>query len=326
LVFKGVAALQPLHAKAQIEDIENIEAVFAAFEMAKLLGRLGSLSTDEIDKLPAAMKNLITKTLEMTIGFPSSADEFPSPPEPYNHLLELIKPIVQTGFSSDINKVSFITFNYDVCLDYALSFLGIPIDYCLDENTSNSGIRLLKLHGSLNWGLCPHCEKVVHWSIKKYLEHSTFELVGNTEKNLRLEIGSRISGYKHESCSYQLQEPMIIPPTWSKAQYHEQIEFVWRAAAVELTNAENIFVSGYSLPPTDHFFRYLYALGTIGEARLKNFWVFDPDRNVEDRFKNLLGPLAHNRFNFYPETFNIAIRIILGSKYYQEIIIPKPTV
>jgi hypothetical protein len=38
---------------------------------------------------------------------------------------------------------------------------------------------------------------------------------------------------------------------------------VWRTAAQHLSEAEHIFIIGYSLPETDQFFRYLYGLGTV---------------------------------------------------------------
>ena len=74
--------------------------------------------------------------------------------------------------------------------------------------------------------------------------------------------------------------PDVVPPTWNKSQYHGELESVWKAAARGLSTAENIIVCGYSLPESDQFFRYLYALGTVGELRLKNLGVFDPNEEV----------------------------------------------
>src|SRR5438552_357126 len=63
LVFKAIAALQPVYAKALI-DTNNLEAVFAAFEMAKLFGQLNGLERSEIEALPGAIRKLIVRTLE----------------------------------------------------------------------------------------------------------------------------------------------------------------------------------------------------------------------------------------------------------------------
>lgn len=102
-------------------------------------------------------------------------------------------------------------------------------------------------------------------------------------------------------------EPFIVPPTWDKTQYHRQISRVWRRAAQELKSAENIFVSGYSLPSSDAFFKYLYALGTVGSGLIRRFWVFDPDEAVNGRFKTLLGRSVLDRYSFFGLIFRDAI-------------------
>lgn len=123
-----------------------------------------------------------------------------------------------------------------------------------------------------------------------------------------LDIGSKLDEFKHCKDKHG-QGPFIVPPTWNKTRYYKDLQSVWHHAAKELASAENIFVSGYSLPESDLFFRYLFALGTIGEARLRRFWVFDPDKDnvVENRFKLLLGPDTEDRFDFFRMTFEKAI-------------------
>ena len=72
-----------------------------------------------------------------------------------------------------------------------------------------------------------------------------------------------------------------------KTEYHNSLSIVWKKAAQLLSEAENIFVIGYSLPESDSFFRYLYGLGTVGDFMLKRFWIFDPDQSgaVKSRFE-----------------------------------------
>jgi hypothetical protein len=97
--------------------------------------------------------------------------------------------------------------------------------------------------------------------------------------------------------------PVIVPPTWAKGTYYSDIKSVWRRAADEMKEAENIYVMGYSLPSTDEFFRLLFALGTAGTTRLKRFWVFDPNPDVEQKFRSILGQAAEARFKFFPLRF-----------------------
>ena len=87
---------------------------------------------------------------------------------------------------------------------------------------------------------------------------------------------------------------------------------MWTAAAKELSDAEYIFIIGYSLPQTDAFFRHLYALGCVGRSPLRKIVVCNPDSTGETdrRFRGLLGPGAIARYEYLTEGFSAAIPII----------------
>jgi hypothetical protein len=90
---------------------------------------------------------------------------------------------------------------------------------------------------------------------------------------------------------------------------------VWRTAALHLSEAENVVVIGYSVPDSDEFFRYFYALGSVGESVLNVFAVVDPDGGAADRFRLLLGLGARDRFHHVPHRFQESlgkIRELLG--------------
>jgi SIR2-like domain len=301
LVQEGVAALQQAHSKASI-NLDNIESVFAAFEMAKLIGRLGGLRQDRVERLPVAMRRVIEHTIEETVQFPVSNNSI-HPPPPYPQLAKLVREVISTPSSSPtpLTIFSVITFNYDLCVDYAFHSSGIPVGYRLDVWKENESLPLLKLHGSLNWGCCTSCKEIVPWPMTKFFQNRMYDL--GARSSITLRVGSKMNEFLHCQGN-KVDGPYVVPPTWNKMQYHESLERVWRAAAAELSTAENIFVCGYSLPDTDQFFKYLYALGTIGTARLKRFWVFNPDRSVEKNFRALLGQGVLPRFEFFPETFD----------------------
>jgi hypothetical protein len=297
-VMQGMAALSRVHSKAAV-DIHNIESVFAAFEMGKLLGRLGDLTETQIECLPHAMQRVIARTLETTITLHMSRNRI-QPTASYNSLVKLITDVgegrtITPSRNRGMGQFSVITFNYDLCFDHALSFNNVPIDYCLDS-ARTQGIKVLKLHGSLNWGRCVGCKKLVSRSISEMFRNKMFL---QEEGQINLPLTSFMKEFQH--CPpHHVEGPYVVPPTWNKTHHHIELESVWRAAADELSDAENIFVIGYSLPETDQFFRYLYALGTVGPTRLKKFWVINPDKAVEDRFKGLLGQAVESRFRFLP--------------------------
>lgn len=304
-VMKGIGALQQVHSKSQLE-ITNLESVFATFEMAQILGKLPGYDSTQLDELIFSMKTLIVKTLAKTIKFPKTETRF-FPPKPYNKLAEIIS--LSTTKVSPPRSVSVITFNYDMAIDYTLYFNKLSPNYSFD-NASSQGIPLLKLHGSLNWGKCSVCNKIVPWDLaeffKKYKwDPHTIEIAGY------LDIDVKLSDLNH--CDQQiLPDPLLVPPTWNKFEYHNSLANVWSRAAQELGDAEYIFVIGYSLPDSDQFFRHLYALGSVGPKPLKAFWVFDPDKTgvVKERFEKILGPAAKSCFKYICCEFSGAVGVI----------------
>lgn len=311
-VFSGRSVLKQAHSNAQF-DIKNIESVFAAFEMANMIGQFPGYSPRGIAELVASTKKVIQRTLEETIVFHLPSDETGRfyPPDPYRGFTDLVKYLKDDDAKPN-QSVTIITFNYDLAIDFALNVAQLPFSYCLEETASDEIIPLLKLHGSLNWAQCSdkRCNKIIEmnfWDTPYFQKSYNFSSV---EHNARMRV-SRILPQFHHHEKVVNSDPFIVPPTWNKSQYNEFIAPVWKRAAKELSDADSIFVIGYSLPPTDMFFRDLYALGTVGDTILKRFWVFNPDKNVEKRFRAILGPGAEQSFRMFPSTFQEAIADIV---------------
>lgn len=295
LVFRGLQQLQIAHSKASL-DIDNVESVMAAFEMAELFGALGSLASDEVQRLTEAITTVVAQTVEESIRF-GVREARVNIPISYHPLRELLKELV----GSQGQDVSIITFNYDVALDAVLFDLGKNVDYGF--NGGNQGIPLLKLHGSLSWTLNKTTERIHVVEPKEYLR-DYLDAPGDHPLRLRSYLSGVAEAFGVTG------NPVIVPPTWAKTARFKMISEVWKRAAQELHEAENIYVVGYSLPPTDQFFRLLYALGTVGPTRIKRFWVINPDPNVERRFRTLLGPAAKSRFRMMVYPFQAGIRAL----------------
>jgi hypothetical protein len=297
-VFKVIAELQSVYYKSHL-DLDNIESVFGAIEMALLLKKLGKRSYEEIRKIRDSLVTVIYKTLEYGIKFPVSGQTIRSP-EPYESFVSHLIGALEQNRATNM-PYSFITFNYDLCLDHALRRLG-GCDYCLNDVREKGKYPILKLHGSINWGLSENKE-----IIPRFIEEAYFEL-GYEPKHVYYNLGSTLSCKKHNDKPLN-GPPVIIPPTWDKNSYHTQISNVWSVAASELSTAENIIVIGYSLPETDSFFRYLFALGADSPTKIRNFVVINPDESgqVEKRFRALTGQGIENRLKFIKEPFENAL-------------------
>lgn len=278
LVFRARSQLQSVYSKALL-DINNVESLFGAFEMAALLGSLGNLAAADVDRLPQSIIQLIARTIELRVQyrFGESGDRgLPriKPPQPYEEFVELVTALLQSA-----NNPCLITFNYDLALDYALHYAGVPVNYCLEEQTTQ-GLPLLKLHGSLNWGRCRQCSKIVPWQFQDWFRNKVI-LRSQEEAFTTVSLSNVLESHSCKSCGLPLQkQPMIVPPTWNKGKYRSELMNVWRTAAGHLSEAENIVVIGYSLPPTDEFFRYFYALGSVGDTVLERVCIVNPEEQA----------------------------------------------
>jgi hypothetical protein len=165
---------------------------------------------------------------------------------------------------------SVISFNYDCVMDRALksnggrrwdpeSGYGFPVANGADHWKDWGGgpdarepIKLLKLHGSLNWS---RRGRDMHLMRSPYARASAADA--------------------------------IVPPLGRKPVSEEPYLHAWRAARKAVQAVERLIVIGYSLPPADHLVRALFR-ADIDNDRLREVIVVDPDERVADRFMQLL--------------------------------------
>lgn len=69
-VFRAIGSLQSVHSKAQL-DLTNIESIFTALEISNVLKKLPGFDPEEKPDVIASLKEVIVKTLESTIDFPT---------------------------------------------------------------------------------------------------------------------------------------------------------------------------------------------------------------------------------------------------------------
>lgn len=199
-----------------------------------------------------------------------------------------------------VERDVIITFNYDVMLDYAIRFRGTEFDYCLGISPSPQGFKLLKLHGSTNWAFCRKCRhplQIVKPSpipaghvADPFLEDGdqiNFRMVTNVLKNTPC-----------ENCKEKdVLEPVVIPPTWSKAIGKSPLVKVWETAVQEIRGAFQIVVIGYSMPTTDTFFQYLLTLGLSSNAAFHRVVVVNRDGSddLRERYRGVFSRSLHDR-------------------------------
>ena len=204
---------------------------------------------------------------------------------------------------------TIITLNYDLVIEEALQRLGIEFDYGVKgrriiaviedkyEQTPlpPSSVKLLKLHGSINW-FSPAIPDDTSGN-------SSFGSLSSTEDFQRLinqtkELVQQISVFNsyHELLKHPSRSPPhLVPPTWSKS-LEVPLTSVLNAAVTELRTATRIIILGYSLPPTDQHFRYLLAAGLQENISLRGIFFVNPALAVSElkmEFEvRLFGPMG----------------------------------
>lgn len=121
--------------------------------------------------------------------------------------------------------------------------------------------HLLKLHGSVNW-LFSKMSKTL------YYEH-------NLPQNLQ---------YLKEDLI-----PYIIPPILDKNNLynHQLIKILWRKAHEYLSNAEEIYIIGFSLPKTDISVKFLFQ-SALKNSNAKTYLInVSSEKDLADNFYNL---------------------------------------
>jgi len=182
-----------------------------------------------------------------------------------------------SGNYKNCDPVSVLSTNWDILLDNSIN-LSIQdddfnnteqgvVDYCChvssyekNDETVKPGleilgrggynVKLLKLHGSLNWLLCPRCQRIY---VKFYQKIAMNPFNGISNHSCR----HCDKNFGKES-SHRLVSNLIMP-TYLKDLTNPQYKIIWQNAGIELSEAKKIVFIGYSLPQADFEMRQLLA-------------------------------------------------------------------
>ena len=144
----------------------------------------------------------------------------------------------------------------------------------------DSAVKVLKLHGSVGW--YREEDYSLHGEYSSiYLDHPYLLKYFPNHENLRdvnsPEVGPPL-------------DPVFVIPSYLKQIEGIDMQSIWNQASRALHGAERIIFVGYSLPNADVAIRVL--INSISH-RVKNgdveVTIIDPDSDVQDRFKVILG-------------------------------------
>ena len=166
-----------------------------------------------------------------------------------------------------IKKTAFISLNYDILIDNAITEKHdqVDLDYGVTfTNFSKKGdwhkprhnkkTLLLKLHGSLNWLYCPTCISLT---------------ITPKEKSVST-IAERPK--ECEKCHTNMI-PIIIPPTFFKVMSNYFLQQIWRSAEIALSKTKRIIFCGYSFPDADIHIKYLLKRVEVNKGNTPEIFI-----------------------------------------------------
>ncbi|MGA9350749.1 MAG: SIR2 family protein [Anaerolineae bacterium] len=196
-----------------------------------------------------------------------------------------------------------ITFNYDLFLDQAMSINnhGILGDYniefaevencpgyerLLSKQRRKEDVDLLKLHGSLNWARCPHCQRLFLAYFRRYRQ---------------------ISDQSCLSCGNAHLVPVLVPPTLLKQMDIPELVGMWHRAEHFLERADTLTVIGYSFPDADIEAKWLFKRAIANNPWRPTLTLVEPKSDVREKVLSFLGhffqedPVPFGTFEEYCE-------------------------
>lgn len=258
-----------------------------------------SINANRAKEIRELVDYLIGKTLDLILRYPVQkkyVDKFAK------YLVDKSKTRTNHQYSK-IDPVSVISTNWDILLDNSIkdelskTFYGKSnadkgvVDYCChissyrpNDDSVKPGlemlgkggfnVKLIKLHGSLNWLQCPRCNRLYVDFENKIAVHQYTKEENYKEK----------CKHCNENFGFHNSHALIsnlVMPTFLKNLANAQYKLIWQNAAIELSEASKIVFIGYSLPAADFEMKQILSRMVRNNAKIE---VVDYGKNEKIKY------------------------------------------
>ena len=228
--------------------------------------------TAEID---VSSISFLQDTLQTLFGLLTSTMISASPNPTHEAIVDFIKEHPNT---------SIITTNYDGCMDEALLKEKLPLKGTIrGENEDNpEAVRLIKMHGSINWTYCESCQDVREFDLLELKEIYDIDKLSYPVLGICKKCGG-------------LRRPLLVPPLSFKFLMFPNLIDIWNSARQSIEEADYLIVVGYSFSEADTYITKIISRSMTMKNTQKMI-IVDPDYK--------LAPTLRDRFSAHIDGFN----------------------
>ena len=178
----------------------------------------------------------------------------------------------------------FVTFNYDLLLESALTLEGIGFSYAIDKTNSSRNV-ILKPHGSINW-----FDPAQHRNAKKWQHEQCIHFLNRIwvfAKGTPTFLSDRIN-----------RPYILIAPTPHKQIEQEFLKRQWTSFSSSIHSCPHLTIVGYSLPAADRLARIVLRRAGSPHNANRRVTVVDINPELADRYRKTVSP----RINFIEDS------------------------
>lgn len=162
--------------------------------------------------------------------------------------------------------------------------------YARGQNKYN--LKVIKLHGSMNWLQCQRCQRVyvTYFEKNSYDEIIERPTCPHCERYFALANNNNNGAYLSS---------VLIMPTFLKDLNIFQLKLSWQIAGIELQEADKIVFMGYSFPSADFDFRHLLGGSVTSDSKIEVvLWKTDDPKNYSNELaiQKLLPEFRYRSF------------------------------
>lgn len=163
----------------------------------------------------------------------------------------------------------------------------VPVFNLHDESCSDSPpFRLLKLHGSLNWGVRSKTPEPRLATMFPPRERKIFVL----DRRIYSDYQTMQGGTKRGRQTWFLW-PLIVPPIYDKHRVTGMavLDQLWSAAREAVQSCDRLILAGYSIPDADIVAAQMLRRAFVSNSKLSCVECINPDARIVEKLKSKLA-------------------------------------